>query len=90
MVGLVHTTLEDQNNDKFYRITIMEPSAKTVYENLEQVDRVDTFTSATYRQSAQEVLANPEVSLDMREAIADRLHEANHELTIHAPDDDSY
>jgi hypothetical protein len=68
----------------------MEPTAQTVYENLEQVDRVDAFTSATYRESAQEVLADPEVSLDMREAIADRLHEANHELTIHAPNDDSY
>jgi hypothetical protein len=68
----------------------MDPTAQTVYENLEQVDRVDAFTSATYRESAQEVLADPEVSLDMREAIADRLHEANHELTIHAPNDDSY
>jgi hypothetical protein len=68
----------------------MEPSAQTVYENLEQVDQVDALTSATYRESAQEVLADPEVSLDMREAIADRLHEANHELTIHAPNDDSY
>jgi hypothetical protein len=71
----------------------MEPSTKnveTVYENLEQINRVDAFTGAVYRESAQDVLADPEVSLDLREAIADRLHEANHELTVHAPTEDSY
>jgi hypothetical protein len=70
---------------------MMEISLQTVYDNLEQIDRVDATTSATYRQSAQEVLANPEISLEWRKAISDRLNLVNHELTVHAHvDDDSY
>ena len=63
---------------------------ETVYQNLEMLDRVDTTTSASYRQSAIELLADPEISLEWRKAISDRLNQANHELTIHAVDDDSY
>ena len=63
---------------------------ETVYQNLELLDRVDATTSALYRQSAQELLANPEISLEWRKAISDRLNLANHELTIHAVGDDSY
>jgi hypothetical protein len=66
-------------------------SLQTVYDNLEQIDRVDPTTSAIYRQSAQEILADPEISLEWRKAISDRLNQVNHELTVHAHvDDDSY
>ena len=66
-------------------------SLQTVYDNLEQIDRVDPTTSAMYRQSAQEVLADPEISLEWRKAISDRLNKVNHELTVHAHvDNDSY
>jgi hypothetical protein len=66
-------------------------SLQTVYENLEKIDRVDPTTSAMYRQSAQEVLADPEISLEWRKAISDRLNQVNHDLTVHAHvDDDSY
>jgi hypothetical protein len=69
----------------------MPVSLQTVYDNLEKIDRVDATTSAMYRQSAQEVLADPEISLDWRKAISDRLNQVNHDLTVHAViDDDSY
>jgi hypothetical protein len=69
----------------------MEISLQTIYKNLEQIDRVDATTSAIYRQSAQEILANPDISLEWRKAISDRLNQVNHELTVHAHvDDDSY
>jgi hypothetical protein len=69
----------------------MQISLQTVYDNLAQIDRVDTTTSAMYRQSAQEVLADPDISLEWRKAISDRLNQVNHELTVHAHvDDDSY
>ena len=55
----------------------MQVSLQTVYENLEKIDRVDAATSATYRQSAQEVLADPEISLEWRKAISDRLNQVN-------------
>ncbi len=69
----------------------MQPSLETVYKNLESIDRVDATTSAAYRQAAVEILADPEISLEWRKAISDRLNGANHELTVHAvPDDSSY
>jgi hypothetical protein len=69
----------------------MQISLQTVYDNLAQIDRVDPTTSAIYRQSAQEVLADPDISLEWRKAISDRLNQVNHELTVHAHvDDDSY
>jgi hypothetical protein len=69
----------------------MEVSLQTVYDNLENIDLVDAITSAAYRQSAQEVLADPEISLEWRKAISDRLNQVNHDLTVHARvDDDSY
>ncbi|WP_309732048.1 hypothetical protein [Chamaesiphon sp. OTE_75_metabat_556] len=69
----------------------MQVSLQTVYDNLEKIDLVDPTTSAMYRQSAQEVLADPEISLEWRKAISDRLNQVNHELTVHAHvDDDSY
>ncbi len=69
----------------------MEISPETVYKNLELIDRVDATTSALYRQSAQELLADPTISLEWRKAISDRLNQANHELTVHSgTTDDSY
>ncbi len=65
-------------------------SIETIYKNLQLIDRVDPTTSAAYRQSAIEVLANPEISLEWRKAISDRLNQANHELTVHLVDEDSY
>jgi hypothetical protein len=62
----------------------------TVYKNLELLDRVDAITSASYRASAQEILADPEISLEWRKAISDRLNQANHELAVHSTTDDSY
>ncbi len=70
---------------------MMEVSLQIVYDNLERIDRVDAATSAMYRQSAQEVLADLEISLEWRKAISDRLNQVNHELTVHSVvDDDSY
>jgi hypothetical protein len=69
----------------------MMESLQNVYDNLAKIDRIDATTSAMYRQSAQEILANPEISLEWRKAISDRLNQVNHELTVHAHvDDDSY
>jgi hypothetical protein len=68
----------------------METSLQTVYDHLELLDRVDAATSAAYRQAAQELLANPEISLEWRKAISDRLNQANHDLAIHSTTDDSY
>ncbi|ELS33438.1 MULTISPECIES: hypothetical protein [Pseudanabaena] len=55
-------------------------SPETVYENLNQLDQVDLTTSAVYREMAQDVLADPEVNFNVREAIADRLNQANQQL----------
>jgi hypothetical protein len=55
-------------------------SPETVYENLNQLDQVDLTTSAEYREMAQEVLADVDVSEDVRSAIADRLNQANQQL----------
>ena len=56
-------------------------SPQTVYENLNQLDQVDLTTSAEYREMAQDILADSEVNCDVREAIADRLNQANQQLT---------
>ncbi|WP_299411671.1 hypothetical protein [Acaryochloris sp. IP29b_bin.148] len=69
----------------------MKPSPKTVYDNLNLLEKVDKVSSAHYRQMAQEVLADPEVSLQWREAIAERLNQANRQLGLQtAGDNDSY
>jgi hypothetical protein len=69
----------------------MQISPKTAYDNLSLLDSVDLSQSALYRQVAQEVLADSDVSLSWRQAIADRLNQANHQLA-HQPatDEDSY
>lgn len=64
---------------------------RTVYYNLRLLEHVDVATSAFYRQLAQEVLADPEVSLVWRQAIAERLNRANNLLGMQTvSDDDSY
>lgn len=69
----------------------MEISPKTVYHNLRLLDRVDIATSASYRELAQEVIADSQVSLVWRQAIANRLNRANHLLTLlTVGNDDSY
>ncbi|NEQ32277.1 MAG: hypothetical protein F6K04_14960 [Leptolyngbya sp. SIO4C5] len=66
-------------------------SPQAVYENLKSLDLVDTVKSALYRQQAQEILADPTVSLNWQQAIADRLNQANHQLTLlTVVGDDSY
>jgi len=61
--------------------TNVEVSPETVYENLNQLDQVDLTTSAVYREMAQDVLADVDINKDVREAIADRLNQANQQLT---------
>jgi ABC-type glutathione transport system ATPase component len=67
-------------------------SAQIVYNNLEFLNHVDPSRGAAYRQEAQEVLADPEVSLSWRQAIADRLNHANQVLGLLTvgKNDDSY
>jgi hypothetical protein len=66
-------------------------SPQTAYDNLKLLEHVDVASSAFYRQLAQEVLADPKVTLSWRLAIADRLNRANHLLEMLTVDDnDSY
>jgi len=66
-------------------------SPRTIYHNLRLLEQVNAATSAVYRQLAQEVLADPEVELVWRQAIANRLNHANHLLEMQtANDNDSY
>lgn len=52
-------------------------SPQNVYENLDLLEQVDVSQSADYREQAQEILADPDVSMTWRQAIADRLRQAN-------------
>ena len=66
-------------------------SPKIIYENLNDLEKVDTVTSARYRQLAQAVLADPSVSETLRQNIAERLQQANHLLALKSVDgDESY
>ncbi|MEO0432873.1 MAG: hypothetical protein AAF151_14390 [Cyanobacteria bacterium J06656_5] len=68
-----------------------KPSPKTVYENLNELEKVDVVTSARYRQLAQAILADPTVSETLRQDIAERLEQANHLLAIKSVEgDESY
>ncbi|EKQ66699.1 hypothetical protein OsccyDRAFT_4489 [Leptolyngbyaceae cyanobacterium JSC-12] len=71
---------------------MMPVSPQTAYDNLRLLESVDIVSSAFYRQLAQDVLADSRVSLRWRQAIADRLTEANHLLGMRSIDgqDDSY
>lgn len=62
-----------------------------LYEDLANIDQMSLAQSAECREQAQQVLANPNISLNWRDAIAERLHEANHTLAIKTvTSDDSY
>ncbi len=62
-----------------------------LYEDLAGIGAMDLDAGAQCRQQAQQVLANPKISLNWRDAIAERLHEANHSLGIKTvTGDDSY
>lgn len=64
---------------------------KEVFEHLAQLEQGDLVQSASYREEAQEVLADNSVSLQLRQAIADRLNQANHDLALHTVgSEDSY
>ncbi|MBW4519081.1 MAG: hypothetical protein KME16_05200 [Scytolyngbya sp. HA4215-MV1] len=70
-------------------MTVISPQA--VYANLQFLDQEDAVKNASYRELAQEILANPEVSLSWRQAIADRLNDANRLLArLTVTRDDSY
>lgn len=69
----------------------MKPSPQTVYDKLNLLEQVDKVRSARYREMAQEILADPDVSLQWREAIAERLNQANRQLGLQtASENDSY
>jgi hypothetical protein len=69
----------------------MDTSPQVAYDNLKLLEQTDVTNSAIYRELAQDILADPEVSLTWREAIADRLGQANHLLTTKSiTDEDSY
>lgn len=59
-------------------------SPQMIYDNLNQLEQEDVVKSAMYRQMAQEALADPKVSLSWRQAIADRLSQANRYLANRA------
>jgi hypothetical protein len=66
-------------------------SLQTIYDNLGLLEQGDVVKSALYRQLAQEVIGDPQVSLSWRQAIADRLQQANHLLAmLTVGKDDSY
>jgi hypothetical protein len=66
-------------------------SLQTIYDNLGLLEQGDVVKSALYRQLAQEVIGDPQVSLSWRQAIADRLQQANHLLAmLTVGRDDSY
>ncbi|MEO0535009.1 MAG: hypothetical protein AAF215_14215 [Cyanobacteria bacterium P01_A01_bin.123] len=65
-------------------------SPQEVYDNLNLLEKVDTVKSASYRQQAQDVLADTTVSLKWRTAIAERLNHANHQLALLTVTEDSY
>lgn len=69
----------------------MQLSPKTVCKQLDHIDEVDTVDSAAYREQAIAILSDMHVSLKWRQAVANRLDEADHLLAIRTVDsDDSY
>lgn len=66
-------------------------SPQVVYNHLKQLEQADIVSSALYRQLAQEILADSRISLSWRQAIADRLSQANHLLALGTVEtEDSY
>ena len=71
------------------RMTTLTP--ELVYANLTRLEQGSITESARYRQQALELLADPQVSLKWRQAIAERLNEANHLLALtNVGSEDSY
>ncbi|MBE9059929.1 hypothetical protein [cf. Phormidesmis sp. LEGE 11477] len=75
--------------------TTRQPQKKVplqkLYEDLAHIAQMDLAAGARCREQAQQVLANPGISLNWRDAIAERLHEANHALANKTvTDGDSY
>jgi hypothetical protein len=65
--------------------------ARKIYHELKDLDHDNVVASAEYREDAQEILADPEVDLTWRQAIAHRLNEANIMLERQTVNkDDSY
>lgn len=68
-----------------------KPSPKIIYENLNELEKVDVATSAHYRRLAQGVLADLTVNEALRQNIAERLQQANQLLAIKSVEgDESY
>ena len=67
-------------------------SIKKTYECLSHLDEADKVESARCREQALDVLADPDVNLQWRQAIADRLNEADMLLgmSVVGKNDDSY
>lgn len=66
-------------------------SPKKTSEHLDMLESADVTTGAVYREEAQDVLADPGVSLPVKQAIADKLNHANHLLEMRTViGDDSY
>ncbi|ASC72556.1 hypothetical protein XM38_035140 [Halomicronema hongdechloris C2206] len=53
-----------------------------ILSNLRHLDRGDLITSARYREQAYRVLADPRVNPAIKEAIVDRLYQADHLLAL--------
>jgi hypothetical protein len=69
----------------------MSISPRKVYSNLRNIDQLDLVTGALTRELAQDLLANPGISLARRQAIAERLNRANNRLGLQTTaDGDSY
>jgi hypothetical protein len=69
----------------------MSSFPSNLYAHLEELDRDDPVESATYREQAQEILANPSIALKIRTAIADLLLQANQQLSLkNVGSEDSY
>lgn len=70
---------------------MVQLSPKAVYHNLKHLEEVDVAKSAFYRELAQSILADLDIDLKWRQAIANRLNQANHMLELQTVDnDDSY
>jgi hypothetical protein len=70
----------------------LSASPQSTYDDLSHLEQADTATSARYRQTAIDILADQNISLNWREQIADRLNEADQLLGMLAVGDrdDSY
>ncbi len=78
-------------SDTAKQVPLQKIPLQKLYEDLAGIGAMDVDKGAQCREQAQQVLANPKISLNWRDAIAERLHEANHILAIKTvTDDDSY